>query len=679
MEISIQSAKETMEQTFGFSKFRAHQEEIIKWVLAGNDVMAVMPTGSGKSLTFQLPAILLPGTTLVISPLVSLIDDQINSLRKRGICVARLHSSLNEDELQFENKLIDGVSPPKLVYVAPERLQSPVFLEEISHLTISLIVVDEAHCVSMWGHNFRPAYQLISNFRTNLTNNPRILALTATAPINVRKDTINMLRLDDPKTVFADVDRPEISLRVAPFDTACEKEDWLFELLRTDPKKTVVYCSTIATVDRLASLMLGAGKYNGSMNGSERQNSASKFRTGEVSILFATTAFGMGIDDPSIRRIIHFEMPGSLERLVQELGRAARDGKPGEHILCYQPPDLATLLYFIEVGYPSANYIFRQYTALGKLIKPEDQGKGDFRLRFNRHYYINQVDNPVQKSKTIAALAALQEHGLTRESGQTVTMCHDPQSITEENFPITEEFVQQQKQRAMQRLLILLQYANTPNKNLRAAILRHFRDDSLKDTVKDLSLSNCLRISPRVTRCILTLLLNCDLPKNKLVSTLADPKTQPDEDEAIEFNSHEARFYVEHLCNLGLISEFAPNGKGIISITEKGLLWLKEQSVEPEIGTTYKELKQALLHPLAKGIIVDALEGWLKNALLQASDNLDAVAGRFLVCGFKVVDATVTGQVLVKDILHIQTKFADSRPLAIAVLMHYFGDRLKPQ
>ena len=340
-----------LSEQFGFPRFRPGQEEVIRAVLAGRDAMTVMPTGQGKSLCYQLPATILPGLTLVISPLIALMQDQVASLKQRKIAAAAFHSGLTGFE---KNRVIQDLSQKRLqlLYLAPERMQHEGFLQRLRSLWVSLLVVDEAHCISQWGHDFRPDYLKIGRLRQELTN-PPCLALTATATARVQTDLCNRLSLRDPFRLVAGFRRANLALSVRVCQSRQEKLAALERLVRETEKGTIlIYCATRRAVEEVADWLgqshQSVGYYHAGLSDEERQLVHDDFRRGTVKILAATNAFGMGIDKSDVRLVVHFDIPGSVEAYYQEVGRAGRDGRPAACVLLFHERDLATQEYFIQ-------------------------------------------------------------------------------------------------------------------------------------------------------------------------------------------------------------------------------------------------------------------------------------------------------------------------------------------
>lgn len=343
---------QTLKQYFGYDSLRTGQEELINGILAGHDVLGIMPTGAGKSLCYQLPALMLKGITLVISPLISLMSDQVKALNQAGVHAAYINSSLTENQIRMA-LLYASQGRYKIIYVAPERLNTPRFLDFACNADISMLTVDEAHCISQWGQDFRPSYLEIAGFLTRLPRRPIVSAFTATATERVKNDIVASLGLNNPVTMVTGFDRPNLFFRVVTRRGGSQKDNSIINYVKKhEDESGIIYCATKKNVDKLYTLLneqgISAGRYHAGLSNDERKQNQEDFTYDRIRVMVATNAFGMGIDKSNVRYVLHYNMPQSLEYYYQEAGRAGRDGEEAECVLFFSKQDIMINKFLLQ-------------------------------------------------------------------------------------------------------------------------------------------------------------------------------------------------------------------------------------------------------------------------------------------------------------------------------------------
>lgn len=483
--------KATLYRHFSFPDFRPGQQQALEYVLAGHDTLVVMPTGHGKSLIYQLAALLKPGTTLVISPLISLMKDQVDSLTQRDIPATLINSSISTSEQsQRLRAMMQGFF--KIVLVAPERLRSQSFLNALKRVSIDMLVVDEAHCLSQWGHNFRPDYLHIAELRQHFKI-PVILALTATATQKVQDDIIDLLRLSQAKRLITGFNRPNLSLEVFSTPNERAKLGLLSDFLNSVEGAGIVYAGTRRDVEEIAEFVsqvvgIPARPYHAGMEADERYNVQEAFMAGDLPVVVATNAFGMGIDRPDVRFVLHYSVPGSLEAYYQEAGRAGRDGLPARAILLYAPQDVALQEYFLENSHPTSSELKRihQFVMDCEASSPTSR-------RTQKTFFWDELTatTGIPEVKARVALEQLETaHALTRFPNQPGNMicvqAHELDAPVLKKIATQVEIFRRHKQ-AM--LLRMVDYALT-NECRRQSILDYFGDTGSAQAL--ICCDNCL-------------------------------------------------------------------------------------------------------------------------------------------------------------------------------------------
>ena len=467
-------AKQTLRQAFGFEEFLDGQAGIVEQILASRDGLVVMPTGGGKSLCYQLPALCLEGVTVVVSPLIALMKDQVDGLAEKGLAATLINSTLSHSEQRDRiGRMLKGEY--KLVYVAPERFRAEGFVSAMRGVKVGLLAIDEAHCLSQWGHDFRPDYLRLGEARKSL-GDPQCVAFTATATPVVRDDIVRVLKLQDPFQIVTGFERANLSFNISPVETKAAKFRRTREILK-EHRTGIIYCATRKRVEEVAETLHSWGVscvgYHGGMTEEEREETQNHFIRREVDVAVATNAFGMGIDRPDVRFVIHFEVPGSVEAYYQEAGRAGRDGEAAYCDLLWNYADTRTQEFFLEGANPGYGTISQVYEHLCQ----EADAQGEIHGSIEEIAGAIEVKNGMAVSSALSVLARaghLERFDVPGQRRRGTRLKH--RGASPEMLDIDREALEEKEERDRQKLkaMVALCYSAACRQQ---AILDYFGED----------------------------------------------------------------------------------------------------------------------------------------------------------------------------------------------------------
>ena len=465
-----ESAEEALGEIFGHSDFRAGQKEAVDRVVGGGDAVVVIPTGAGKSLCYQLAAAVCQGVGLVVSPLIALMDDQVTAVEATGLPATTIHSSMSWKE---QRRRIDGMymGDYKLVYVAPERFRSRRFCTALEDVEIAVFAVDEAHCISQWGHDFRPDYRNLARVRKRF-GSPPAMALTATATRRVQRDIVDQLALDDPAMICTGFERPNLYFEVEHTSDHREKNDRLAAIVdHWEGESIIVYGATRKQVRSVTATLCDAGvdaaSYHAGMSAGDRRDVQQRWMADQVDVLVATNAFGMGVDKPDVRAVVHFNMPGSVEAYYQQAGRAGRDGEPADCVLLFNRADRGIHEWFADNTHPLRMELIRVWMYLC------EQGEGEHELTADKIAAANPPPgSKIHPMAVDTCLTLLARAGHIRRSSGTIEVVEKVKPL---ELDVELSQLGERRRIAKDQVAKLVDYAET-SECLQAALLDHFGD-----------------------------------------------------------------------------------------------------------------------------------------------------------------------------------------------------------
>ncbi len=666
---------------FGHQELRPIQEEVIPAVLEGRDVLLSERTGGGKSLCYQLPAMILPGVTVVVSPLIALIKDQVDALEDTGLRVGFLNSTLTTTQ---QRKVMQGLEfgDYDILYVTPERLSREHFREEAVFANINLVAVDEAHCTSLWGHSFRPEYGMISDF-LNYVGNPPVIALTATAPEFMREEIIENLGLRDPLSITGKVRRTEIDISKIYCATPEAKSEKLEELLTStehEPGSTIVYFATVLEAERHLHMIAPevdcpVSIYTGQLDGTERDLAQDQFANGESGIMFCTNAFGMGVDIKSVRRVIHFDMTASVEAYAQEIGRAARDGLPAQAVLLWGDGDIVLQRSRYHGSNPKLTDVFAAYKRICSSIPQElipkaaDERNG-LTLRFKFPKFIGSYNRDSYTSDSgeedlfNSCVAIMQGAGMlgpefsfADKEGEMRRYCNltmHPYDIAKNGFPVTEAMIDRSRNIDLMRLAAVEQFLSVPDEKNWDFIEQYFQVSEIKFRSDQELLHNRIENREETIGVLLDAIREHNLPLGQLSrivrGTSATYKSSEYYNKLQDTPPKVIREAVRDLTKAQFILIHGVSNKVRAELTETGLAWLEKHKGTSSTSTSYTkdDLLKYLREEEAQSIVREQLRSQLADDGMPFDKNSpEYYAVGFLKKTFVLQGENVTGKKIV--------------------------------
>jgi len=663
-----ETAQDTLKRVFGFDSFQDCQEQSIHELELGKNVLVIVRTGGGKSLIYQIVGIRRTGLTIVISPLISLMHDQVGSLRNRKVNAVVIDSGVSPaNRKKIWAQVRSG--KVKFLYVSPEQLSNESFYKELGDTDVSLLVVDEAHCIAMWGHDFRREYLDIPRFRKRL-GMPQLLACTATAPLHVRNEILENLEITDAEQIIGDLDRPNLIHSVQGFSSTYEKLAWLLPRLRENSasgERTIVYCRRVRTVEELALECAGRkgisfGVYHGQLEDEERKAADQKFRAGLTPILLATKAVGMGWNVENIREVYHFDPPESIDELWQEMGRAGRDGHRAWCYTLFQNQDIHQLFRFIRVAHPTMEQLTSMWGRICKLM-PREAWKQRYpegffyEEKFIREYEEYCGDGSGNLART--CIARFCEYRLIRIDGTKIVFLMKPDEVAKKGFPFSAREIGTRREAAILQLKIMLHFLTNAGDNPRRLIMEYFNLNTLVDHVKELDLEKWYVPEQDCLKTILLAVAERDMQPTELNSCLrgvggvGSPYSGQLRTRSIE----ELGTDIAQAINLGYLRLFALDDRSFLTIAKPGREHLAELGFSLEADVKYVNLKRRMHNPANKPLLRSALEAWwLCNRGRHSPERWWRIIEEFLEEPIEILDRAgptkLTGMELAADFCH---------------------------